>query len=85
MPGTHYTFVVTTATQSLQRCYLENVADMTYVAMNVCHFGANFQNFELKIHIALVQRLWGDTEGLKEGPTRSSLVLKTTKNDRSKQ
>ena len=29
------TFAVTTATQSLQRCYLENVADMTYVAVNV--------------------------------------------------
>ena len=36
------TFVVTTATQSLQQCYLENVADMTYVAVNMCHFGANF-------------------------------------------
>merc|ERR1712051_387251 len=32
------TFAVTTATQSLQRCYLESVADMTNVAVTECHF-----------------------------------------------
>ena len=36
------TFVVTTATQSLQQCYLENVADVTYVAVTKCHFGIYF-------------------------------------------
>ena len=45
-----------TATQSLQRCYLENVADMTYAAVTKQIFEANFQIFELKLHIALVQR-----------------------------
>ena len=49
------TFADATATQSLQRCNLENVADLSYVAINVCHFGANFQNFELKMHIPGVQ------------------------------
>ena len=32
------TFADATATQSLQRCYLENVAEMSYVAINVCQF-----------------------------------------------
>ena len=31
------TFVVTTATQSLQRCHLESVADMSYVAIIISH------------------------------------------------
>ena len=39
------TFVVTTATQSLQQCYLENVADVTYVAVTKCHFWNIFLNF----------------------------------------
>ena len=39
------TFVVTTATQGLQRCDLENVADLSYVAMNVCHFWSKFSKF----------------------------------------
>jgi hypothetical protein len=39
------TFVVTTATQSLQQCYLENVADMTYVAVTKCHFWSKFSKF----------------------------------------
>ena len=38
------TFAVTTATQSMQRSYLESVADMTYVAVTKCHFWSNFQN-----------------------------------------
>jgi hypothetical protein len=32
------TFAVTTATQSLQRCYLKNVADVTTVAVTKCDF-----------------------------------------------
>ena len=36
------TFTVTTATQSLQWWDLESVADMSYVVLNVCNFGANF-------------------------------------------
>ena len=32
------TFADTTATQSVQRCYLEIVADMSYVAATKCHF-----------------------------------------------
>jgi hypothetical protein len=32
------TFAITTATQSLQRFGFESVADMSYVAINVCHF-----------------------------------------------
>ena len=39
------TFAVTTATQSLQRCNLENVADLSYVAINVCHFWSKFSKF----------------------------------------
>ena len=39
------TFVVTTATQSLQRSYLESVADMSYVAINVCHFLSKISKF----------------------------------------
>ena len=39
------TFVVTTAIQSLQRCYLENVADVTYVAVTKCDFWNIFLNF----------------------------------------
>ena len=39
------TFVVTTTTQSLQRCYLESVADMSYVLVNICHFLSKFLNF----------------------------------------
>ena len=42
------TFVVTTATQSLQQCYLENVADVTYVAVTKCHFWNIFLNFWIK-------------------------------------
>ena len=51
------TFAVTTTTQSLQRCYLESVVDMSYVAVTKCHFWSNFQNFELKMHMPVVQRL----------------------------
>ena len=32
------TFAVTTATQSLQRCGLESVADMSSLAVDLCHF-----------------------------------------------
>ena len=39
------TFAVTTATQSLQLCYLESVADMSYVAINVCHFLSKISKF----------------------------------------
>ena len=39
------TFAVTTTTQSLQRCYLENVADVTYVAVTKCDFWNIFLNF----------------------------------------
>ena len=39
------TFAVTTATQSLQRCYLENVADVTYVAVTNVIFGIYFEFF----------------------------------------
>ena len=39
------TFAVTTATQSLQQCYLENVADVTYVAVTKCHFWNIVLNF----------------------------------------
>ena len=60
------TFAVTTATQSLQRCGLESVADMTYVAITKSNFGANFQNFELKMHIAVVQRLQWDPKDPKD-------------------
>ena len=45
-------------------------------------FGAKFQNFELKMHVAVVQRLKLDTEGPKEGLKHSSTVLKTPKNHR---
>ena len=48
---------ITFATQSFQRCHLENVADMSYVVVNICNFGANIQNFEFKMHIAVVKRL----------------------------
>ena len=39
------TFVVTTATQSLQRCDLENVADLTYVALSKYHFLSKLSQF----------------------------------------
>ena len=39
------TFAYTTATQSLQRCYLEIVADLTYVAVTNCHFWSKFLKF----------------------------------------
>ena len=39
------TFAVTTATQSLQRCHLESVADMSYLAVNSCHFWSKFSKF----------------------------------------
>ena len=39
------TFADATATQSLQRCYLENVAEMSYVAINVCHFWSKLSKF----------------------------------------
>ena len=39
------TFVVTTATQSLQRCDLENVADLTYLAVTKCHFLSKISKF----------------------------------------
>ena len=38
-------FADATATQSLQRCYLENVAEMSYVAINVCHFWSKLSKF----------------------------------------
>jgi hypothetical protein len=50
-------FALTTATQSFQGCDLENEANMSYVVLNICNFRANFLNFELKMHIAVVQRL----------------------------
>ena len=39
------TFADATATQSLQRCYLENVAEMSHVAINVCHFWSKLSKF----------------------------------------
>ena len=39
-------------------------------------FGANFQNFELKMHVAVVQWLKGDTQGPQEGPKCSSMAPK---------
>ena len=42
------TFAETTATQSLQRCYLEIVADMTYVAVDLCHFLSKFSKFGIE-------------------------------------
>ena len=39
------TFAVTTVTQSLQLCCLENVADVTYVAVTKCNFWNIFLNF----------------------------------------
>ena len=39
------TFADTTATQSLQRCYLESVADMTYVAVTKFDFWSKFSKF----------------------------------------
>ena len=38
-------FVVKTATQSLQRCNLESVADMSYVLVNICQFLSKFSKF----------------------------------------
>ena len=43
------TFAVTTATQSLQRCYLENVADVTYVVVTKCDFWNIFLNWNVHI------------------------------------
>ena len=39
------TFADTTATQSLQRCGLESVADMTYVAITEFNFWSKFSKF----------------------------------------
>ena len=39
------TFADTTATQSLQRCYVEIVADMTYVAVTKFYFWKKFLKF----------------------------------------
>ena len=39
------TFADTTATQSLQRCYLESMADMTYVAVTEFYFWSKFSKF----------------------------------------
>ena len=39
------TFVVTTATQNLQRCNLESVADMSYALVNICQFLSKFSKF----------------------------------------
>ena len=39
------TFAVMTATQSLQWCSLESVADMSYVFVNICHFWCKFSKF----------------------------------------
>ena len=39
------TFSDATATQSLQQCYLENVAEMSHVAMNVCQFWSKLSKF----------------------------------------
>ena len=75
---------VTFATQSFQRCRLKNVADMSYVTVTECHFGLNFQNFELKMHIPVVQRLSGDPIGPKECPNQGSMIPKTAKNHRAK-
>ena len=40
------TFVVTTAIQSLQQCYLESVADLSYGAVDLCHFWTKFSKKE---------------------------------------
>ena len=39
------TFADTTATQSLQQCYLESVADMTYVAITKFNFWSKLSKF----------------------------------------
>ena len=39
------TFAVTTATESLQRCSSESVADMTYVAVTKFYFWSKFSKF----------------------------------------
>ena len=79
------TFVVTTATQSLQCCYLEFVADMTYVAVINVIFEANFCNFDRK----RIQQWSRGYRGTQRVPKKfQNAVLrhpKTTKNHGSKQ
>ncbi len=71
------TFVVMVATQSFQRCHLESEAGMSNMFVSMCHFGADFQNFELKMHTAVVQRLGGGPKGQKDGPKHSFRTPKT--------
>ena len=64
--------------RSLARCNLECEAEMAYEAVTKCHFLQQiFKNFELKMHIAVVQRLQGEPEGQKEGQKDS---FRTPKN-----
>ena len=71
------TFVVTTAIQSLQRWYLENVADVTFVSMY--HFWNRFLNFWIEnAHTSGPKAIVP-----KEGPKHGSTTPKTTKNHKS--
>ena len=75
-----FTFVVTTATLTLQRCYLQNVADVTYVAITNFTFWNRFLNFSIENAHTSGTEVIGDTEGPKEGPKHGSTTPKTTKN-----
>ena len=70
------TFVVMTAIQSLQRCYLENVADVTYVAVTKCDFWNIFLNFWIENAHTSGPEAIGWHRGSKQGPKHGSTIPK---------
>ena len=54
------TFVVISATQSIHRCYLQNVADISYAAITKCHFWSDFSKFWIEnVHTSVVEVIGG--------------------------
>ena len=54
------TFVVISATQSFHRCYLQNVADISYAAITKCHFWSDFSKFWIEnVHTSVVEVIGG--------------------------
>ena len=79
------TFAVTTATQSLQRFDLENVADLTYVAVSKYYFLSKISKFWIENAHASGPEAIGGHRGSKRRSKTWFYDTQTTKNHRSLQ
>ena len=69
----------------MQQCYLESVADMTYVAVTKCHFWNRFSKFWIENENTSGPEAMGGHRGSKRRSKSCFKTPKTTQNYRSKQ